>query len=303
MVRVEALESRYLCTVSAPINVQALFLANSFVKVTWQDQASNESGFRVEYSYNNGASWINLRSQYTFPASSGSDSFLNNLQIVDGNYIDRLPDQTKDYRIRVVAFNSTEEAASSNNPIILSGKSRQIQLTATVNSSTGTITLNWPAVPNATSYKIYRSTDLSAGYGSSPLATQSGTSYADSAVASGTMYHYMVTTVDPSTDPRGFVSAGIAVGAVVYRGRVLVVESLTSTQRADLQGEVDRLKQDLVGDGWQVVSISKTLNNADITATTSPVDVKAAIQSAYDDDASHAKQVLLAGKALWAATF
>lgn len=56
------------------------------------------------------------------------------------------------------------------------------------------VSLSWPAVAGATSYKIYRGT-TTGGESTTPLATVSGTSYLDTAVTAGTPYYYKVTAV------------------------------------------------------------------------------------------------------------
>jgi fibronectin type 3 domain-containing protein len=65
----------------------------------------------------------------------------------------------------------------------------------TATSGDGSVSLTWTAVPDAGSYRVYRSTTTPVPT-TTPLAEPTGTSYADNAVTNGTTYHYVVTALD-----------------------------------------------------------------------------------------------------------
>lgn len=75
-----------------------------------------------------------------------------------------------------------------------------------------TATLNWQATANATGYNVYRSTVTGGPYTRLNSVLNAATSYADSTVASGTTYYYVVTDVSSSGMESAYssqVTAGI----------------------------------------------------------------------------------------------
>jgi hypothetical protein len=68
----------------------------------------------------------------------------------------------------------------------------ELELTAGADTS---ITIEWPAVPGATSYRIYRGT-ASGAEGATPIATTSDTEYKDNGLSPTPVYFYQVTAVN-----------------------------------------------------------------------------------------------------------
>jgi fibronectin type 3 domain-containing protein len=68
-----------------------------------------------------------------------------------------------------------------------------------VTTAPGQVSLQWTYEENATSYRIYRST-TPGGEGAAALATVTSSSYADSAVTSGTTYYYEITALTGATE-------------------------------------------------------------------------------------------------------
>jgi hypothetical protein len=79
----------------------------------------------------------------------------------------------------------TVTAATASSP------SGPTNLTATANN--GSVSLNWGASTGATSYSIYRASNMSDGEGTTAIATVTGTTtYTDTTVKNGSTYFYMV---------------------------------------------------------------------------------------------------------------
>ena len=140
---------------------------------------------------------------------------------------------------------------------------------------------------------LYRSNALegTTSWGT-PIATLpwGTTTFVDTNVVVGQRYLYRLTVDGPTnTIPRtlqSFVTGGIATPAVEHRGIMLLV---TDTATAPLLvPEIDRFKQDLIGDGYRVQPIS-------VAPTETPQSVKAKIVAAYQADPGQVKAVTLLG--------
>jgi fibronectin type 3 domain-containing protein len=103
----------------------------------------------------------------------------------------------------------------------------ELELTAGSDSS---ITIEWPASPGATSYKIYRGT-AAGGEGSIPIASTTDTEYKDSNLSPTPVYFYQVTAVssagesprsdeDASKTPPPIGTGGNVAGVTVGNGKV-----------------------------------------------------------------------------------
>jgi fibronectin type 3 domain-containing protein len=103
------------------------------------------------------------------------------------------------YYYKVTAVNGSGQSGPSNEASATPQASSlslppapKLGATAT---TTGTVTLNWIALPGVT-YNVYRST-TPGGEGSSPFATGvTGASFTDLTTANGTIYYYQITAVN-----------------------------------------------------------------------------------------------------------
>ena len=144
-----------------------------------------------------------------------------------------------------------------------------MQLTASVQEAPPQITLNWVVDANAQTYTIYRKLPTDTAWGSpiqtisSPSAA-SATSYADSAVSIGTAYEYQVVksgnkSPDGAYSGRGYVYSGIKVPVTDNRGHILIlIDDFISPY---IQVELNQLKLDLTGDGYQVLTANVPRNH------------------------------------------
>src|SRR5205814_3835118 len=99
-------------------------------------------------------------------------------------------------------------------------------------------------------------------------------------------YEYAVVKDAGSYKGYGYVQSGINVPLLENRGKVVLV--VDRTYAAQLASELNRLQQDLVGDGWTVL-------RHDVGRSDSVVSVKNLIKADYNADPSNVKGVFLFG--------
>ncbi|MBK7384162.1 MAG: hypothetical protein IPI81_12680 [Flavobacteriales bacterium] len=162
-----------------------------------------------------------------------------------------------------------------------------VPLSATVQSSPARITLAWTTLPSTTSITIYRKSISATSWGS-VIATPAATdlSYADNAVAIATAYEYKVVRVAGGVTGTGYLSTGIAVPPVDYRGRMILLVDNAFT--GPLATELAELKNDLRMDGWSVVRV-------DLSRSASVATVKSAVVAQYNADPTNTKALYIVG--------
>src|SRR5205814_612394 len=99
-------------------------------------------------------------------------------------------------------------------------------------------------------------------------------------------YEYAVVKDAGSYKGYGYVQSGINVPLLENRGKVVLV--VDRTYAAQLASELNRLQQDLVGDGWTVL-------RHDVGRSDSVVSVKNLIKADYNADPAGVKSVFLFG--------
>ncbi len=162
-----------------------------------------------------------------------------------------------------------------------------VQLSATGQAATPSITLAWTSMASTTSITIYRKLKTATSWGSA-IATPAttATSYVDGGVAVGTAYEYKVVRVAGGVTGSGYISAGIQLPPVDYRGKmILLVDNTFSTS---LSTELTTLQNDLRADGWAVV-------RSDLARTASVATVRSTIAGYYNADATNVKAVFIVG--------
>lgn len=175
-------------------------------------------------------------------------------------------------------------------PGYLFGQSCQdasVELSAVVQANPPRITLNWVANGSATQHYVYRKlktgTSWGAVIGSLP---GSATQFIDSTVSVGVSYEYRVSRQADTYSGFGYINAGIEIPAVHSRGiLILVVDNKFSDS---LAFEIQRLREDLEGDGWRVVQHN-------VSRTSSAPTVKALIVDTYNQDRVNTKAVFILG--------
>ncbi len=74
------------------------------------------------------------------------------------------------------------------------------------------------------------------------------TQFVDSSVELGSVYEYQIIKTAAEYTGYGLIRAGIEAPLVENRGKIVLV--VADTHAADLAPELNRLQQDLIGDGW-----------------------------------------------------
>lgn len=163
-----------------------------------------------------------------------------------------------------------------------------VQVSAQVKSAPAQIELSWPQDSSATPSSYTVSKKLRDATAWEPGVTLPGTTtiYSDSDVAVGSAYEYQVQKIASGYNGYGYVYAGIEVPATHSRGRVILI--VDNNHTAALTDELNRLEQDLMGDGWGVI-------RHDVASTDSPSSVKALIQADYAAEPGQVKSVFLFG--------
>ncbi|WKZ65901.1 MAG: hypothetical protein QY325_14160 [Flavobacteriales bacterium] len=178
-------------------------------------------------------------------------------------------------------------AASPGATAQTSSQRAAVQLSATVQAAPAQITLSWAAMASTTSITIYRKTADATSWGSA-IATPaaSSLSYQDNTVAVGTLYEYRVVRVAGGVTGNGYISSGIAVPPVDYRGRMILL--VDNTFSSPLASELATLEKDLRMDGWAVV-------RTNLARTASVATVKSTILGHYNADPQNTKAVFIVG--------
>ncbi len=163
-----------------------------------------------------------------------------------------------------------------------------VQISAQVQVSPPQIALRWGADQNATKYTIYRKSEAATQWGL-PLAELGGaaTNYTDANVQVGRGYEYqIVKKTSLGYTGYGYIYSAIELPMTEDRGKLVLVVETNAT--ASLTGELARLRQDLVGDGWTVIPIGVSSNDA-------PAAVRALIIDQYRADPANVDAVFLFG--------
>ncbi len=128
-----------------------------------------------------------------------------------------------------------------------------VRTEAVVQKSPAQINLKWEMPPAKTNgnITIYRKAQSATSWGAA-IAQIAGTStsYNDNNVSAGSAYEYLVVK-DDTTNPYGYIFAGIEQPAIHSRGAlILLVDDMFSTTCST---EIATLVKDLSGDGWEVI--------------------------------------------------
>src|SRR6185503_9763170 len=133
------------------------------------------------------------------------------------------------------------------------------QVTAETRASPPAIVLSWATNPtDTTSIDVYRRAAGEASF-HAPIAAglpASTTIYTDNDVSHGVVYEYYV---ERQLDTKPWWSVGhlaSAIEAPLVEARGTVVLVIEESIQGALAGEIERLAEDLLGDGWNVARIA-----------------------------------------------
>jgi hypothetical protein len=162
-----------------------------------------------------------------------------------------------------------------------------IQARAEVQAAPPQIRLAWPAGRWDTSYTVSRKLLHESEWRHLADLPASATSYTDNDVVAGRGYEYQLRKSTSRGFPGyGYIFAGIELPLVDNRGKVILV--VDETHAEEIGAELLRLRQDLVGDGWQVLRV-------DVSPQDQAEAIKPIIQAIYDSDPENVKAVILLG--------
>lgn len=162
-----------------------------------------------------------------------------------------------------------------------------ISVSATPHVSPPSLTFAWPSDPMATGFTVARRLPGEWAW-STPTTIPGGgsaTSWVDTGVVTGQRYEYWFRSTG-QLPAMNFLTAGIEAEAFEHRGTLLLI--VDATHAGPLAPKLDRLTQDLIGDGWFVV-------RHDVQPTDSVASVKALIEDDVDADPVNTKAVFLFG--------
>jgi len=166
-------------------------------------------------------------------------------------------------------------------------KDATVPITATVNSSPLSVTLNW-SNPSAANLLILRHKKGDAPdlwYSLLNVTNSTQTTGTDASVVAGETYEYVIqrfTTINAY----GYAHVSVNAPVVDKRGKILIFVDSTT---ADALGvELVRMKNDMRGDGWEAVPLK-------VGPSSTVQSVKAEIVSRYNADPTNIKAVFLIG--------
>lgn len=166
------------------------------------------------------------------------------------------------------------------------GFNSTVQLWAEVENNPPSITIHGYA-PNTTKYTVYRKLKDEKTWNLVASDVQGNRmQWKDTDVETGINYEYRVIK-NTSANVVGYISSGIEIPPVDYRGKVLLVHDTTTT--CSLKPEIDRWERDVAGDGWEVIRIPVNANDAVTT-------VKQKIVDAYNNDPENTKTLFIFGR-------
>lgn len=155
-----------------------------------------------------------------------------------------------------------------------------IAISVTPSVAPPSFTFTWPLEAGATNYSVYRRLPGATSWGALTLIPGGGTAttWTDTNVVPGVRYEYFFNRNGTATG-RTFFTAGLEAPALEDRGAVvLLVDAVHATS---LGARLERLIEDLVGDGWQVL-------RHDVPRSLTPAAVRAMVVA---DAAAHPGRV------------
>lgn len=190
------------------------------------------------------------------------------------------------FRIMIFIFAMISLAAMPIHAVDYTPKDHVVMLTATVQHNPPQITLNWPNnTTNTGNYRIIKRLKGNTNWTYMGEIPAGSVSYVDTTATVGQAYEYSVSMMG-GTQGAGFIYAGIDIPAIENRGKVVLI--VDRTYASQLNYEITRLEQDLVGDGWDVI-------RHDVLRNDTPANIKALIKADYDVDPANVKSVFLLG--------
>lgn len=157
-------------------------------------------------------------------------------------------------------------------------------LSATASVSPLRITLNWYSYVPSTGYTVYRKLKSDTSWVQLTTLSSGITQYIDSAISQNIYYEYKVSRSSSYGTANGYVSSGVNVSEIGYRGKMFLVVDDAFT--SPLSAQLSTLELDLIGDGW-------TVTRLDVSRSSTPASVRSQIKTIYDTSPSNDKPKLI----------
>ncbi|MDB6130698.1 MAG: hypothetical protein JWM04_1805, partial [Verrucomicrobiales bacterium] len=162
-----------------------------------------------------------------------------------------------------------------------------VQVSVTVDVPAGKATLTWPQDPNGTSYSISKKSPQGSSWSEIANLPGDSTSFVDSGLGVGGSYEYQLRkSTSVGYVGYGYVIAGLNAPPIESRGKIVLLVDQTFT--TSLATELQRLSQDLAGDGWVVI-------RHDVSRNDSVPNIKQIIKNDYSADPGNVRSLFLFG--------
>jgi subtilisin family serine protease len=172
-------------TPAAPSNLAATTASSSKVNLTWTDNASGETGFKIERS-TDGTTF----SQFVILLANTTSFQATNLSAATT------------YHFRIRAYDGPNHSAYSNVPAATTQPAPSAPSDLTATPSAGKITLDWTDnATNELAFKLERSTD-GVTFSQIAIVSANSTSFQNTGLTSGVTYFYRIRAYDgPNHSP------------------------------------------------------------------------------------------------------
>jgi hypothetical protein len=162
-----------------------------------------------------------------------------------------------------------------------------VKITAEVQAAPPQIRLVWPQGRFTTSYVVSRKLLHENDWTRLADLPGNATQFLDPGVVAGQGYEYQIRAATTRTLPAyGYIYAGSELPLIEHRGKIILI--IDAAHAEALASELARLKQDLVGDGWEVI-------RADVPSSLRHWNVRRIIKGIYEAEPDQVKAVLLLG--------
>jgi len=173
---------------AAPSGLTATPVSPTQISLAWTDNATNETGYRIEQSTDN------VYFAQMFIPKPGATNFTNG---------DLVPGTKNYYRVRALNATgvSTDATASATTPY--GTAATPFNLTAAAGD--GVVALNWDPMLGVTGYNLKRSSNGGSSY--TTIVSLNTNSYLDTGLTDGTNYFYVVSATNPNGEGSNSVPA------------------------------------------------------------------------------------------------
>ena len=167
-------------------------------------------------------------------------------------------------------------------------RDKVVELSQTIQTDPPGVVLSWNNPTGSSDITLFRrDKDAAIWFLLLQESASAATTFTDTQVELGKTYEYGIVRVTGGIQAFGYLTTPVQAPVIENRGKMLVF--VESALEAPLEMELERLRHDLVGDGWQVLWYA-------VESDASVTSVKSQIEAAYHDDSLAVKSVLLFGQ-------